>query len=147
MQTIIKSFEELSTQELYQLLKLRVDVFVVEQDCPYPELDDEDQSCQHYMLMDEDQIAVYLRTFERESSVYGIGRIVTHSSHRGQGLGRKLIQRAIDDISEISNVTHILIHAQAHLIKYYESFGFEICSEEYLEDNIPHINLQISLSK
>ena len=145
MSIVIKSFEELNTKELYQLLKLRIDVFVVEQNCPYPELDYKDQMSQHYWMMDNGEMTTYLRVYERERSVYGIGRIVTNPNFRGKGLGRQLIQKAIGDIKALSGVSKILIQAQAHLTHYYESFGFEICSEEYLEDDIPHIDLHILL--
>lgn len=145
MQTIIKSFSDLNTRELYQILKLRVDVFVVEQNCPYPELDDKDQKSKHYWLEDDNQIVAYLRTYPKGSSTYAIGRIVTNANFRGRGLGKVLIQKAIDDIKEITGVSEIFMQAQSHLIVYYRSFGFEACSEEYLEDDIPHTDLQILL--
>lgn len=145
MVIVIKSFQELTLHELYEILKLRVDVFVVEQNCPYPELDDKDQKCQHYWVSKDHQVAAYLRTYIREPGIYGIGRIVTNPNFRGLGIGRLLIQKTIEDIRKIAGINTILIQAQAHLTSYYESFGFKICSQEYLEDNIPHIDLKIEL--
>ena len=139
---IIKSFEELNKAELYQIIQLRIAVFIVEQDCPYPDLDDMDQDAQHLWIEDAGEIVCYLRVNPAGSRFLepSLGRIVTKKSHRNRGLAEKLIKRAIDLVCEKESRT-IRISAQCYLEKYYEKFGFIKASEEYLEDDIPHIEM------
>jgi len=139
---IIKSFEELNKAELYQIVQLRIAVFIIEQDCPYPDLDDMDQDAQHLWIEDAGEIVCYLRVNPAGSrfSEPSLGRIVTKKSHRNRGLAEMLIKRAIDLVSEKESRA-IRISAQCYLEKYYEKFGFIKASEEYLEDNIPHIEM------
>ena len=139
---IIKSFEELNKAELYQIIQLRIAVFIVEQDCPYPDLDDMDQDAQHLWIEDAGEIVCYLRVNPAGSrfSEPSLGRIVTKKSHRNHGLAEKLIKKAIDLVCEKESKA-IRISAQCYLEKYYEKFGFIKASEEYLEDNIPHIEM------
>lgn len=139
---IIKSFEELNKAELYQIIQLRIAVFIVEQDCPYPDLDDMDQDAQHLWIEDAGEIVCYLRVNPAGSRFLepSLGRIVTKKSHRNRGYAEKLIKKAIDLVSEKESRA-IRISAQCYLEKYYEKFGFIKASEEYLEDNIPHIEM------
>ena len=139
---IIKSFEELNKAELYQIIQLRIAVFIIEQDCPYPDLDDMDQDAQHLWIEDAGEIVCYLRVNPAGSRFLepSLGRIVTKKSHRNRGLAEMLIKRAIDLVSEKESRA-IRISAQCYLEKYYEKFGFIKASEEYLEDNIPHIEM------
>ena len=139
---IIKSFEELNKAELYQIIQLRIAVFIVEQDCPYPDLDDMDQDAQHLWIEDAGEIVCYLRVNPAGSrfSEPSLGRIVTKKSHRNRGLAEKLIKKAIDLVCEKESRA-IRISAQCYLEKYYEKFGFLKASEEYLEDDIPHIEM------
>ena len=139
---IIKSFEELNKAELYQIIQLRIAVFIVEQDCPYPDLDDMDQDAQHLWIEDAGEIVCYLRVNPAGSrfSEPSLGRIVTKKSHRNHGLAEKLIKKAIDLVCEKESRA-IRISAQCYLEKYYEKFGFIKASEEYLEDDIPHIEM------
>ena len=139
---IIKSFEELNKAELYQIVQLRIAVFIIEQDCPYPDLDDMDQDAQHLWIEDAGEIVCYLRVNPAGSrfSEPSLGRIVTKKSHRNNGLAEMLIKRAIDLVSEKESRA-IRISAQCYLEKYYEKFGFIKASEEYLEDDIPHIEM------
>ena len=139
---IIKSFEELNKAELYQIIQLRIAVFIVEQDCPYPDLDDMDQDAQHLWIEDAGEIVCYLRVNPAESrfSEPSLGRIVTKKKYRNRGLAEILIKRAIDLVFEKESRA-IRISAQCYLEKYYEKFGFLKASEEYLEDNIPHIEM------
>ena len=139
---IIKSFEELNKAELYQIIQLRIAVFIVEQDCPYPDLDDMDQDAQHLWIEDAGEIVCYLRVNPAGSrfSEPSLGRIVTKKSHRNRGYAEKLIKKAIDLVYEKESRA-IRISAQCYLEKYYEKFGFLKASEEYLEDNIPHIEM------
>ena len=139
---IIKSFEELNKAELYQIIQLRIAVFIVEQDCPYPDLDDMDQDAQHLWFEDAGEIVCYLRVNPAGSRFLepSLGRIVTKKSHRNRGLAEKLIKKAIDLVCEKESRA-IRISAQCYLEKYYEKFGFIKASEEYLEDDIPHIEM------
>ena len=139
---IIKSFEELNKAELYQIIQLRIAVFIVEQDCPYPDLDDMDQDAQHLWIEDAGKIVCYLRVNPAGSRFLepSLGRIVTKKSHRNRGYAEMLIKRAIDLVCEKESRA-IRISAQCYLEKYYEKFGFIKASEEYLEDNIPHIEM------
>ena len=139
---IIKSFEELNKAELYQIIQLRIAVFIVEQDCPYPDLDDMDQDAQHLWIEDAGEIVCYLRVNPAGSrfSEPSLGRIVTKKSHRNRGLAEKLIKKAIDLVCDKESRA-IRISAQCYLEKYYEKFGFLKASEEYLEDDIPHIEM------
>ena len=139
---IIKSFEELNKAELYQIIQLRIAVFIVEQDCPYPDLDDMDQDAHHLWIEDAGEIVCYLRLNPAGSRFVepSLGRIVTKRSHRKQGLAEKLIKKAIDLVCEKESRA-IRISAQCYLEKYYEKFGFLKASEEYLEDDIPHIEM------
>ena len=139
---IIKSFEELNKAELYQIIQLRIAVFIVEQDCPYPDLDDMDQDAQHLWIEDAGEIVCYLRINPAGSRFLepSLGRIVTKKSLRNRGLAEKLIKKAIDLVCEKESRA-IRISAQCYLEKYYEKFGFIKASEEYLEDNIPHIEM------
>ena len=139
---IIKSFEQLDKAELYEIMQLRIEVFVIEQDCPYPDLDGTDHECLHMWIVQDDQIASYLR-INPAGSRYAepsLGRIVTKMAHRSKGLGAVIINKAIEVVCQ-EKPTAIRISAQSHLENYYEKFGFFKASDEYLEDNIPHIEM------
>lgn len=139
MELIVKHFDELSTKELFEIYKLRVDVFVVEQECPYPEVDDADLTAHHIWLQDEDGIEAYARvlppgtTFNEAS----IGRVI--AKKRRLGLGTKIVSAAIEVVKEKFKTTEIKIGAQVYARSLYESLGFQQVSEPYLEDGIAHI--------
>ncbi|WP_105148937.1 GNAT family N-acetyltransferase [Streptococcus suis] len=143
MQWEIKSFDQLSLQELYGILTLRVDVFVVEQACPYPEIDGKDPSCLHLLGTDNGELVAYLRILPAGLSYdeVSIGRVVIKPSHRGKGLGRPMMEQAIAYITTEWKESQIKIGAQAYLEKFYQSLGFEPISEVYLEDDIPHLDM------
>ncbi|HFI0264125.1 TPA: GNAT family N-acetyltransferase [Streptococcus suis] len=146
MQWEMKAFDQLSLQELYTILTLRMDVFVVEQACPYPEVDGKDPNCLHLLGTDEGELVAYLRILPAGLSYdeVSIGRVVVKSSHRGKGLGRPMMEQAIDFITTVWEESQIKIGAQAHLEKFYSSLGFEPVSEVYLEDTIPHLDMLYS---
>lgn len=139
-----KSFDELTTQELYKIIQLRNEVFVVEQDCVYQDADGKDFVCGHLWATINDEVAAYSRivpkgfSYENEPS---IGRVISNSKFRGMGLGIQLINNSIQVIENKYQTSTIRISAQLYLKKFYESFGFEQVSEEYLEDDIPHIEM------
>jgi ElaA protein len=140
-----RHFKELNTTELYQILQLRNAVFIVEQNCPFQDLDDKDFQCYHLIGFDTDsqRIVAYTRivpagiSYEEAS----IGRVVTSPSARGGGVGKVLMQKSIELLEELFGGVPIRIGAQYYLKKYYESFGFQQVGEIYLEDGIEHITM------
>lgn len=146
MQWEIKAFDQLSLQELYTILTLRTNVFVVEQACPYPEVDGKDPNCLHLLGTINGELVAYLRILPaglRYDKV-SIGRVVIKPSHRGKGLGRLMMEQAIHCITNEWKESQIIIGAQAYLEKFYQSLGFEPVSEVYLEDDIPHLDMLYS---
>ncbi len=137
----IQTFEALSINELYAILQLRNEVFIVEQNCPYLDLDDSDQECHHISIYDNDVLVAYSRVFKPGDKYTEacISRVISRQAYRKLGLGKTIVQAAIDFIHSEWNFAPIKISAQLYLQKFYESFGFEVVSETYLEDNIPHI--------
>lgn len=142
----IKRFKELDTTELYQLLKLRVDVFVVEQNCPYHEIDNKDihDQTRHLLGKDDDgNIVSYLRMLPPGLSYEqaGFGRVVVAMNERDKGVSREMIAIALEEMDSIWPGIDIKIGAQVYLKAFYESFGFVPVSNSYLEDGIPHIDM------
>ncbi|WP_077324344.1 GNAT family N-acetyltransferase [Virgibacillus siamensis] len=143
MEWIIKSFSDLSTQELYALLKARVDVFVVEQECPYPELDNYDQQAMHYFLKVNNEIAANVRILPAGSKFedVSIGRVLVTEKFRGNGYAKQLMKRSIEFAAAEWNAPKIQIQGQEYLKKFYRELGFKQVSASYLEDGIPHIDM------
>lgn len=139
-----KLFNELTAKELYQIIQLRNEVFVIEQDCIYQDADGKDLKCGHLWATINDEVVAYSRivpkgiSYENEPS---IGRVVSRGKHRGLGLGKHLIANSIQVIENRCFTSSIRISAQLYLKKFYESFGFKQVSKEYLEDDIPHIEM------
>ena len=143
MSTIhIKPFKELTLHDLYSFLKLRVDIFVVEQNCPYPELDGADEKAIHLYIKEDDAVIAYLRIIPSKTGTARIGRVVTKIEHRGKGLSSQLMKRAMEYIREHYPEDTMILSAQEHLKEYYGSFGFKAVSEVYLEDGIPHVDME-----
>ena len=143
MSTIhIKPFKELTLHELYSFLKLRVEIFVVEQNCPYPELDGADEKAIHLYIKEDDGVIAYLRIIPSKTGTARIGRVVTKIEHRGKGLSSQLMKRAMEYIREHYPEDTMILSAQEHLQDYYGSFGFKPVSEVYLEDGIPHVDME-----
>ncbi|WP_409229159.1 GNAT family N-acetyltransferase [Gudongella sp. SC589] len=141
MKLIIKRFEELSADELYRILKVRFEIFVIEQECIYPEIDGNDQHSYHVYLEDDTGIKAYLRVVDRGISheEVSIGRVLT--TERGIGLGNRILSEGIRVARERMNADKIVIEAQSYAKEYYEKFGFRQVSEEYVEDGIPHMQM------
>jgi ElaA protein len=140
-----KTFDELSTQELYQILRLRSEVFVVEQNCVYQDIDNKDQKALHLFGIVEGEIIAHSRLFKPGDyfEFSSIGRVVVAEKHRDKNFGHELIDQSILEINRRFNVQNITISAQLYLKKFYESHGFVATSETYLEDDIPHIEMKI----
>ncbi len=141
MELYVRSFRELTTDELYDIYKLRVAVFVVEQNCPYQEIDDADREAYHLFLKDEAGIAAYLRVLP--PGVAGqdtaIGRVI--AARRGRGLGKKILGEGIRVAREKFSARTIALAAQAYAVPFYEKLGFRPVSDLFLEDGIPHIRM------
>jgi ElaA protein len=140
----IKPFERLSVNELYDLLRLRSEIFVVEQNCVYLDLDGKDKVALHLFGEFEGAIVAHARLFKPGISFdfASIGRVVVDSKYRDRKWGNELMKEAIAAIELHFGETQITIGAQLYLKKFYESHGFMATSEMYLEDNIPHIEMQ-----
>ena len=138
-----KSFDELSKLELYTILKLRSEVFIIEQHCNYQDVDGKDLKCHHLMAWDGDNLVAYTRIVPPDVSFAeaSIGRVLTSPRYRGIGAGVTLMQKSIEKVYETYGKQPIRIGAQLYLKKFYESFGFVKDSDEYLEDEIPHIEM------
>lgn len=139
----IKSFEEIGTSELYEIIKARVDVFVVEQNCPYHDLDGYDQKAIHIWAEQNGNVLAYCRIFEKGIKYHeaSIGRVLTTEKARGKSLGKQLIQYAVETIENRFRTSEIRISAQDYLLKFYSFFGFTDTGKKYLEDNIPHTEM------
>ena len=132
----VASFRDLDTRTLYAILKLRGDVFVVEQKCFYADLDgrDTEPGTRHVWLSRSDEILAYLRIVD-DGHVERIGRVLTAPPARGAGLGKRVMQEALTVIGNRPSV----LEAQAHLVRFYKKFGYQQTGPEYLEDGIPHV--------
>lgn len=140
-----KDFDELSLHELYALGRLRQEVFVVEQDCPYVDFDGRDDACYHLLGVDAaDQLQAYARLVPAGISYaqdVSIGRVITSEAVRGTGAGKTLMWQAIEACEELWPHAAIRISAQTYLLRFYQSFGFVSTGKEYLEDGIPHTEM------
>lgn len=139
----VKTFDELGTEELYQIIRARVDVFVVEQNCPYQDLDNYDQLAIHLWAEKDAEVMAYCRIFDKAIKYpeTSIGRVITTQKARGKGLGRQLIAYAVQIIENRLKTKDIRISAQDYLIKFYSDFGFRDTGKKYLEDNLPHTEM------
>lgn len=138
MAIVDRSFAALTASELHDLLRLRVDVFVVEQDCPYPELDgrDDEPGTRHIWLADADGPTAYLRLLD-DGDVRRIGRVVTRADARGDGLAARLVDHAV-----ATSEGPWVLDAQSHLAGWYEVHGFVVTGPEFVEDGIPHVPMR-----
>lgn len=143
-----KVFSELSLIELYDILMLRAEIFVVEQNCVYNDLDDFDKDAVHQFLVKDGKIIAYSRLLNPGTRFpdFSIGRVVVHSSVRGTGLGIEMMKAAIYYLKNERGATKIKISAQKYLRKFYENLGFKVVTEEYAEDGIPHFGMLYSKS-
>lgn len=139
----LKKFEDLKTEDIYKILKVRNEVFIVEQLCPYQDCDGKDENAYHLYLEDKGKIIAYLRILKKGVSYdqISIGRVLVHKDYRGKGIARKLMLKALNFIDVNLNEREVKIQAQSYLVNFYGSLGFKKTSEEYLEDDIPHIDM------
>lgn len=139
----IKYFDELNTTELYEILKLRQSVFVVEQNCPYNDIDEFDPVSVHLMMIESDELIAYARVLEKGTRYpeVSIGRFLVKKEYRKEGYGDKLFTRAIDYIKDDMKEDTIKIQAQTYMKEYYKKKGFNEISNAYLEDDIEHVDM------
>ena len=142
---IVKTYEELTKNELYAILKARINVFVVEQHCPYPDLDGIDKQCLHIFSLDrEGDCTAYLRAFLLEQGIVQLGRVLT--VHRGMGHGGELLDFAVQTVIEHFKPKKLFIEAQTHAAGFYRREGFRVVSQEYEEDGIPHVQMEMEIT-
>jgi len=137
----IAPYNELSTEQLYKILRLRAEVFVVEQNCPYQDLDNRDQNAWHLWLEEDGEVLACLRVFKYDEIHSQIGRVITSLRLRGKGYGALIFGKGVELSEEKFPGAPILIHSQAYAKGFYEKFGFKVSSEEFLEDGIPHCEM------
>jgi ElaA protein len=143
MDIIVKTFDELSLQELYDILQLRSEVFVVEQDCVYQDIDGKDKTALHVLGKEGAKLVAYTRCFKagdyfKEAS---IGRVIVKEGYRKFGYGHRIMEASVKEIEQRYNTKTIKLSAQQYLTAFYESHGFIQTGEGYLEDGIPHIGM------
>lgn len=138
-----KTFDELSTKELYQILKARNEVFVVEQNCPYLDTDGTDEKALHLWAENEGEVWAYCRLFPQgiKYPEASIGRVLTTEKSRGSGVGKQMMVYAVSCIENVFHTSEIRISAQDYLLEFYGSFGFVDTGKKYLEDDIPHTEM------
>jgi len=144
MEWFIKKFNELSLNEFHDILQLRIDIFVVEQNCPYPELDSKDKIAFHLFCKNKaGKIIAYTRFFKAGDyyTEAALGRVVVHAAYRNKKIGVQLLKNTLLEMEKILGKEPIKIGAQTHLKKFYKSFGFQQVGEGYKEDGIPHIHM------
>ena len=137
---IAKTFDELTAKEIYEILKARAAVFVVEQKIVYQDMDDKDYDSLHVFWQEDGKVTAYLRAFGTEAGVVRMGRVLT--LQHGQGLGGKLLNYALEEIRKRFSPKMIVIDSQCHAIGFYEKAGFEVRSEEFLEEGILHVKME-----
>ncbi|MFI5164452.1 MAG: GNAT family N-acetyltransferase [Bacteroidia bacterium] len=138
-----KSFKDLSNKELYEIFRLRISVFVVEQNCPYQDADGKDLKALHVMGKQSAALIAYARILPKNISYeeVSIGRVVTAKEVRRTGAGKTLMEKSMEFIEKEFGKVSVRISAQSYLQKFYEGFGFKRVSDEYMEDDIPHVEM------
>lgn len=140
MEIIVKKFEELTALELYEILKFRAEVFVVEQNCAYLDIDGVDKVAYHVYIQDNGEIVAYLRVIDKGNRLdeVSVGRVIT--KYRRKGLGSAVMKAGIAVAKEKFNATKIKVGAQEYAVPFYQSVGFRLIeNSNYLEDGIPHV--------
>lgn len=144
MKVVIKSFTELTTEELYKIIQLRIEVFILEQTCFYQDLDGYDDKAYHVQILEGDEIAAYARVFKSgiKYPTASIGRVITSPKFRGKGYGDILMKESIR-CAEGLEEHHIMLSSQSYAQEFYAKHGFKRTTREsYLEDDIPHVEME-----
>ena len=138
---LTRTFEELTATEIYEILKARAAVFVVEQNIVYQDMDDKDYDSLHVFCEENGKVTAYLRAFKVETDVVRMGRVLT--IQHGQGLGSRLLEYGLKEIRRRFAPKCIVIDSQCHAIGFYEKAGFRVCSDEFLEEGIMHVKMEL----
>jgi ElaA protein len=145
--TVLRKFEQLTVEELYAILRLRAEVFVVEQNCVYQDVDNNDQAAVHFSTFEKNKLVAYARVLPpqaSEHSVWHIGRIIVAATARGKGYAKGLMNLTLEYIAtNNNNKLPVFLMAQTYLHDFYAGFGFSARGAEFLEDGIPHINMYL----
>ena len=140
----VKSFQELSLEEFHDIIALRIQIFIIEQNCPYQEVDGKDKLAHHLFFKNEmDEIIAVTRILPQGISYeeVAIGRVVVHEEYRGTGLGNQLMAESMNFVRDKYGDVPVRLSAQKHLENYYGNHGFKSTGKEYLEDGIPHVEM------
>ena len=143
MKAVSKFFNELTTRELYEILKTRSEIFVVEQNCVYQDLDNKDYESLHFFYEEDGKVTAYLRAFCIGSNTVQMGRVLTLK--HGVGLGGRLLSDGLSQIKEKMNPKRIYIDAHCYATGYYAREGFVVCSGMFFEDGIPHVRMVLEV--
>ena len=145
MNFTVKSFEELKTSELYEILKSRAEVFLLEQNILCQDMDDIDYESYHFFIKDGERIIAYLRAYytDEENKIMKIGRVLTLS--HGNGTGRILMDNTINEIKNRFDCEKVIVNAQKQAEGFYEKCGFKTVSDEFLEEGIPHVKMELEI--
>lgn len=142
MEIVTSDFASLTPAQLYDVLKLRQDVFMWEENIHYPDLDDVDKEALHVFAVEGEAVAAYARAYWEDNEKQAkIGRVVTAPAYRGKGLASKVVMKAVAVAREHYNVSEVWLDAQEHVISFYESLGFTIASEPFIEAGITHVKM------
>lgn len=146
-QFTVKAFKDLSVDDLYEILQLRETIFIIEQNCIYQDIDELDKKCFHLFTIDKNaqKIIAYARLVPAslKFDVPSIGRVICDKNYRGKGLGKSLMNKAIEESRQLFKINAIKISAQTYLLNFYSSLGFKPISEHYDEDGIEHVDMQL----
>lgn len=143
MELIVKEFNELSTKELYEILKSRSAIFVIEQNIHYQDMDDIDYDSLHCFFMEEKRVSAYLRAFYINEDTVKIGRVLTLK--HGNGMGKELINKSLESLKSKMKCKRVVMDAQKYAVGFYEKFGFKVVSEDFLEEGIVHVGMELKL--
>lgn len=143
MNLIAKKFNELTTIELYEILKARSEIFIIEQNIHYQDMDNVDYDSLHCFFMEDNKVIAYLRAFYKEENIVKIGRVLTLK--HGNGIGKDLLEQSIIVIKEKMKCKKICMDAQKHAIGFYKKVGFKITSEDFLEEGIVHNTMELDI--
>ncbi len=145
MNLISKEFKELTTIELYEILKARSKIFIMEQNIHYQDIDDIDYRSLHCFFMKDNNVIAYLRAFYQDANkeIVKIGRVLT--LNHGNGVGKKLMEQSLKSIKEKMNCKKICMDAQKYAVGFYEKFGFKVVSNDFIEEGIVHIRMELEI--
>lgn len=138
-----KSFDELNTTELYEILKSRAEIFTMEQNIHYLDMDNTDYNSLHCFFMENGRVTAYLRAFYQDRNVVKIGRVLTLD--HGKGTGKSLMLQSLEAIKEKLKCEKIIIHAQKYVVDFYKKIGFKVVSDDFLEENIVHVVMELEV--